>query len=61
MGSAPATYLPPQIWANCVDHRMFGTVCPSLSVSVVGAIDPGAFWMSRRACSDQKSGRKQEW
>ena len=40
---------------------MFGTVCPSLSVSVVGAIDPGSFRMSSRACRSQKAGLMQEW
>ena len=51
VGSVPATYLPPAIWANCVDHRMLGTVCPRLSVSVVGGIDPGRFSMSCSAWS----------
>lgn len=42
------------------DHRMFGTLCPWLSISRVGGIDPGWFSMSSRACSTQKLGRMQE-
>ncbi len=60
VGSAPATYLPPAICANCVDHRMFGTLCPWLSVSSVGCMDPGRFSISCRAWSIQKPGRMQE-
>ena len=56
-GSAPATYLPAEICASCVDQRMLGTVCPSLSVRVVGVIAPGRFSMSCSACSAQKPGR----
>src|SRR5579872_3493915 len=61
VGSAPATYRPPAIWANCVDHRMFGTVCPRLSVRVVGGMAPVSFSMSCSDCSTQKLGRMQEW
>src|SRR2546428_14149491 len=60
VGSAPATYLPPAICANCVDHRMFGTLCPWLSVSSVGCMAPGRFSISCRAWSIQKPGRMQE-
>ena len=60
VGSAPATYLPPAICANCVDHRMLGTLCPWLSVSSVGGMAPGRFSMSIRACNTQKLGRMQE-
>jgi hypothetical protein len=61
IGSAPATYLPPAIWASWVLHRMFGTTCLSLSVSVVGAIDPASLRMSSSACRSQNAGMKQEW
>src|SRR2546427_9731503 len=60
VGSAPATYLPPAICANWVDHRMFGTLCPWLSVSSVGCMAPGRFSISCRAWSIQKPGRMQE-
>ena len=53
-GSAPATYLPAAICASCVDQRMLGTVCPSLSVRVVGVIAPDRFSISCSACSAQK-------
>src|SRR5213594_3111263 len=61
VGSAPAAYLPAAICANCVDHRMFGTVCPQLSLRVVGAIAPGRFSMSCSDCSTQNDGRMHEW
>src|SRR6266478_8924189 len=61
VGSAPATYLPPAICANCVDQRIFGTVWPRLSVSVVGGIAPGRFSMSCSDWSTQKLGRMHEW
>src|SRR5258705_10528720 len=61
VGSAPATYLPPAICANCVDHRMFGKTRPSLSTRTVGGIAPGRFSISCRDCSTQKLGRIHEW
>src|SRR5258708_16095292 len=60
VGSAPATYLPPAICANCVDHRMFGKARPSLSTRTVGDIEPGRFSISCKDCSTQKLGRIHE-
>src|SRR5438132_1099946 len=60
-GSAPCTYLPAAICANCVVQRMFGTVWPRLSVSVVGGIAKPVFLMSCNACRTQNDGRMHEW
>src|SRR5439155_22339760 len=60
VGSAPATYLPPAICANCVDHRMFGTLCQWQSVSSVGCMAPGRISISCSDWSLQNPGRSQD-
>src|SRR5262245_32959279 len=61
VGSAPATYLPAAICANCVVHRMCGKRRPSLWRSIVGCCAPGRFWMSSSDCRSQNDGRRHAW